>query len=244
MHTHPEWLEPFSPEFRHAIARQLDEGGDGRLACFDADGTLWSEDIGEAFFRWLAAGSLLPPLAPERDPFDIYEEYEERVRHSRAAGFSWAVQCMAGLPEVDVRRWCRQMAVAWPNYRPAMTALIRGLTAAGYEVWIVSASNVWIVEATAPLVGIDPAHVIGIQVEVEAGRLTDRIVVPVIANEGKVQAIHKYIGRTPDLVVGDSLGDLEMLESARLPLVVGRRDKPGTEMTKLATQKGWPIHLF
>src|SRR5205085_1848485 len=99
----PRWLEPFSPDFRKAIASQVKEPG-RKLACFDADGTLWSEDIGEAFFRWLAAGELLPPLGKGRDPFEVYAEYEERVARSRADGFSWAVQCMAGLAETDVRR--------------------------------------------------------------------------------------------------------------------------------------------
>jgi HAD superfamily phosphoserine phosphatase-like hydrolase len=244
MPRHLPWLAPFGPAFQQALSAALDEPGAGKLACFDADGTLWSEDIGEAFFRWLAAGALLPPLDPARDPFDVYAEYEARVHVSRAAGFAWAVQCMAGLVETDVRRWCRQMAVAWPNYRPAMIGLVAGLAEAGCEVWLVSASNVWIVEASAPLVGVDPARVLGLRVAVEDGRLTERVVPPVTCNAGKVEAIRARLGRTPDIAVGDSLGDLEMLESARVPLVVGRADKPGAELVRIAAERGWATHLF
>jgi phosphoserine phosphatase len=239
-----DWLSPFSKELARAVEAQIAEPSSGRrLACLDADGTVWSEDLGEALFRWLAAGSLLPPLG-ERDPFAIWEEYEARVARNRGDGFAWAVQCMSGLGEADLRRWCRQLAIAWPNYRPAMRGLITGLTDSGYDVWLVSASNIWIIEAAAPLSGIDPAHTIGIRLQVEQGRLTDRVIPPVICNAGKVEAIRQRIGRTPDIAIGDSPGDVELLESARLPLVVGRRDREDAELIRLARGRDWPVHLF
>ncbi len=238
-----KWLEPFSAPVREAVGAQLAEPGK-KLACFDADGTLWNEDIGEAFFRWLAAGGLLPAVDSNRDWRSVYEEYEERVRKSRSEGYSWAVQCMAGLEEQQVRRWASQMAAAWPNYRPAMAGLIGGLAESGWDVWLVSASNSWIVQAGAPMVGAAPANVLGIRVEISQGRLTNEIVRPVTCNRGKVEAIEKTLGRLPDLAVGDSLGDLEMLESAKLPLVVGRADKANSDLCTLGAQRGWATHLF
>ncbi len=240
----PAWLTPFSPAFQRAVAAQVAEPRADKLACFDADGTLWNEDIGEAFFRWLAAGGLLPGLGAHRDPSEVWEEYEARVKKNRTEGYGWAVQVMAGLTEADVHKWSRQMAIAWPNYRPAMVGLIRGLAEVGYEVWLVSASNYWIIHASAPHVGVDPTRVLGIRVEVERGNLTHTLVHPVTCNAGKVEAIKKYMGRTPDLVVGDSMGDLEMLESAKLPLVVGRTDKQGAELLQVAAKRGWATHLF
>ena len=243
MQALPKWLEPFSPAVQKAVAAQLGEPATGRLACLDADGTLWNEDLGEAFFRWLAAGALLPGLCATPDPFETWNEYETRVKRNRSEGFTWAVKCMAGLSEADVIRWSRQMAIAWPNYRPAMAGLIAGLAEAGYEVWLVTASNAWIIQASAPLIGVDPAKVLGILVEVEGGKLTNRVIQPVPCNAGKVEAIRQRLGRMPDLVVGDSMGDLEMLESARVPLVVGRKDKPAAEMVQHAASRGWATHL-
>ncbi len=244
MTSTPEWLSPFSFEFQKAIAAQLADGRQGKLACLDADGTLWSEDIGEALLRWLAAGGLLPKLGAARDPADIWDEYEARVKKNRSEGYGWAVQVMAGLEETDVRRWSRQMAHAWPNYRPAMAGLVQGLTSAGYEVWLVSASNGWIVAAGAAHVNANPSHVLGVRVEVDDGELTDRLVLPVTCNQGKVEAIEKRLGRRPDLAIGDSLGDLEMLEFARLPLAVGRHDKATAELLGIAKTRGWATHLF
>ncbi len=237
------WLEPFAPAFRTAVAQQIDSPG-SRLACFDADGTLWNEDLGEALFRWLAAGHLLPALGPARAPHDVWEEYEARVAENRTDGFAWAVQCMAGLKVADLKTWCRQLAYAWPNYRPAMVGLVKGLHEVGYEVWLVSASNGWVIEASAPFVGADAARVLGMRVEVEGAVLCEAMVKPLTCNAGKVDAIRQRLGRTPDLAVGDSLGDLEMLESSKLALVVGRNDKPNAELPKLAASRGWPVHLF
>src|SRR5579883_2048839 len=126
-------LAPFTPDFALAIAAQAKEPR-RKLACLDADGTLWSEDLGEAFLRWLAAGELLPNQAGKSQE-QVYSEYEARVAEDRALGFAWAVQCMAALAESDVRRWARQLAFAWPNYRPAMRALVELLTRSNYEVW-------------------------------------------------------------------------------------------------------------
>jgi HAD superfamily phosphoserine phosphatase-like hydrolase len=156
----------------------------------------------------------------------------------------WAVQGMAGLAEADVARWARQMAAAWPTQRAAMTALTRGLASVGYDVWIVSASNRWIVEAAASSVGVDPRKVIAMAVEVEGGVLTDRPVTPYICRAGKVEAIHQRFGRRCDLAFGDSVGDLEMLEDCAQPFVIGRHDKPGVSLLPIARERGWPVHRF
>lgn len=238
----PEWLLPFSQEVRAAVASFLATPA-RRVACLDADGTLWSEDIGEAFLRWLAEGRLLPAIDPARDPSDVWSEYEARVRKDRAAGYAWAVELMAGLDEADVIRWCRQMAAAWPNYRPQMRALVEGMRAAGAEVWLVSASNRWIVEAAAPRMGADPAKVIAMATEVSDGRLTDRLIPPPICGAGKVRAIEERIGCRPGLAAGDSFGDLEMLEAASVRVVLGRSDRP-SELPRRAEEWGWAVHLF
>lgn len=235
-------LEPFNHDFRQAIVSVL-EAPRGRppLACFDADGTLWSEDIGEAFFRWLIAGHLLPTIDCTKD---VYAEYEERVAANRADGYSWAVQAMDGISETSIDLWSRQFAAAWPNYRPEMVALAHGMAVAGVEVWLVSATNRWTVAAAARRMKLDPTRVIAMSVEVQDGRLTNRPELPLICNAGKVEAIDNIIGRRPDLVFGDSMGDFEMMEAAVQPLVVGRNDRPANALVTLAGQRGWPVHRF
>lgn len=237
----PSFLRAFSPPFRRELLALLEARGDRRVACFDADGTLWLEDIGEAFLRWLLAGPLEPLV--ERTP-RLYLDYEERVRRSLTDGYGWAVRLMAGLAERDVQRWARQHAAAWPNYRLAMLGLLRGLEAAGVEVWIVSASNHWVVAAAAARIGVNPARTIAIRTEVERGVLTNRLVPPIPCEEGKVAAINKWIGRRPDLAVGDGLGDLAMLEVSAHPLVVGSRARRDAPLIRRAQEHRWAVHLF
>lgn len=239
-----EALRSFNPACRRAFrALALRAGAGGRpLACFDADGTLWAEDIGEGMLRWLAAGGLLPGT---RAPWThVWAEYEARVREDRCAGYAWAVAAMEGLREDDVVRWSRQFAAAWPCYRPAMVRLLRGLCEAGVEVVLVTATSRWLVEAAAECMGLPSVRVLGIEVRVHDGVLTGEVVRPVTCRAGKVEAIRLHLARMPDLAVGDSAGDLEMLEVAGRPVVVGRRDQPRAEMVLLARERGWPVQWF
>jgi HAD superfamily phosphoserine phosphatase-like hydrolase len=218
----------------------LDREGERRVACFDADGTLWTEDIGESFLRWLLGGPLEGLV--EEDP-ETYEKYEARVRASLTDGYGWAVQMMQGLCERDVARWARQLVQAWPTYRPVMLALVGGLAEAGVEVWIVSASNHWVIAAAGARLGLPAEQTIAVRVEVEGGILTDRLVHPIPCEGGKVAAIDRWIGRRPDLAVGDGLGDLAMLESAALRLAVGRKASKNAPLLRIARERAWQIYL-
>ncbi len=236
----PDWLAPFDRHFAEAIANRLNPTGGRRVAAFDADGTLWHDDIGEAFARWLVEGELLKTV----DKASFWHEYESRVAESRIDGYTWVIQVMAGLEDADVRLWCRQLAAAWPNYRGAMKGLVAGLQGEGFETWIVSASNRWIVHAAAPSVGIPQDRVLGIETQVADGVLTTRPLYPRPCNQGKVDAIQKHIGVRPVFAFGDSMGDFEMLAYAEQPLVVGRRDLGDNELVRQASSRGWPLHRF
>lgn len=245
------FLEPFWHVVRRiapnagAVFKEVAQrarAGEPTLACFDADGTIWEEDIGEAMLRWLAAGRLLPKV---RAPWErVYYRYERLVLADRCAGYAWAVAVMAGIKEENLTRWCEQFAAAWPNYRPKMLSLIAGLTDLGVEVAIVSATSRWLVEAAMRRVKLGSLKVLGIETKVEKGKLTREILEPVPCGKGKVLAIRKHFGRMPDLAVGDSIGDLEMLEAAQRAVVVARRGEKETEMLKIARARGWPVLWF
>src|SRR5207253_1938648 len=91
-------------------------------------------------------------------------------------------------------------------------AMLRNM---GWDVWIVSASNRYVVEAGARLVGVDPSHVVAGEPVVEHGVLGDKLVAPLPWGPGKVSGIVRQIGRKPDLVSGDSRGDLWMMRYSK-----------------------------
>ena len=73
---------------------------------------------------------------------------------------------------------------------------------------------------------------------VEDGVITSEPVQPVPYGEGKSVAIRETIGRTPDIVLGNSEGDVPMLRLATVAAVV---INPGPPLQELAERSGWIV---
>lgn len=235
--------------FDEAVASRL--GGTlsrshGRVWVTDADGTLWREDIGEAFLRWLADEGAL--VSQEAEGVDVWASYEARVAEDKAAGYAWAVQVMAGMQEDELARRAEAFARTFVPTRAfrGMRRLVDAAREAGCEPWIVSASNQWIITAAAPLLGIDPARAVGVRLAVRSGRLTDEVLEPFTYRAGKVEAIRRFVGAEPLLVSGDSEGDLEMLEAAEeASLVIACPDaSEPPPIVRHARERGWLLQTF
>src|SRR5437868_1165851 len=121
----------------------------GALAVFDADGTLWRDDVGEAFLRQLVSlGWVRLP-----DGSDPYEAYERAVDRDKASGYAYAAQLQAGLGHEQVATEAGRFAREWvPPRLVSDTQGLRALCAeAGLRPFVVSASALPIVVAAAPL---------------------------------------------------------------------------------------------
>lgn len=210
----------------------LGRGMPGALAVFDADGTLWREDVGEAFLRHLVSlGWVKLP-----DGSDPYEAYERAVDRDRATGYAYAAQLQAGLAVDEVSREASRFAASWVP--PRMVSDTRGLrelcAAAGLVPFVISASALPIVRAAAPLAGFDRHR--GIEVRIEGGKFTSEVVQPVTYAEGKIAAAPGPIA----LACGDSFtGDLAMLEKAAIPVVVAPAH--GSPLSIEAHKRSWPV---
>lgn len=233
--------------FAPAIADKLEAAlaKPGCLWVTDADGTLWQHDIGEGFLQRLIDDHAL--VSPEAKGIDVWKEYEARVAKDKGTGYAWAAQIMAGMPEAEVRERAAAYAKEFvpKNLYPGMKALLEATKARGCDRWIVSASNQWIVEAAAPLLGLDPKFALGIRVDVKDGRLTSDIVPPVTYKAGKTDAISFKIGATPAIVSGDSAGDTEMLDIATgAALFVEHGGRSDAKLVEAGRAKGWLIQRF
>ncbi len=208
----------------------------GGLAVFDADGTLWREDVGEAFLRHLVTlGWVTLP-----DGSDPYAAYERAVDRDRARGYAYAAQLQAGLEVARVAAEAERFARAWvpPRLIADALALRAACEEAGLIPWVVSASALPIVFAAAPLAGIPRDRCRGIEVAIDSGKFTTRLVGPVTYGAGKVTAA-RHAGRIA-LACGDSFtGDLAMLEAARLAVVVAPGS--GSPLADEASRRGWPV---
>ncbi len=208
-----------------------------RLAVFDCDGTLWTNDSGQDFFYWELEQGFLP--ASVAGPAKL------RYDHYLAGGVEETTMCgemvtfHAGLQVADVAAAARRFfpeRVA-PNIFPEMFELVRRLTAAGTEIWAVSSTNDWVVEAGVERFGIPPQGVLAACVEVENGIVSDRIR-RVPSGPGKADAIREVVGRPVDAAFGNSIHDLAMLELARRPFAIN----PNPDLEALARARGWTIY--
>jgi phosphoserine phosphatase len=208
----------------------------GALAVFDADGTLWRDDVGEAFLRHLVARRWV--TLPDRS--DPYAAYERAVERDRASGYAYAAQLQAGLAEEQVAAEARSFARAWvPARLIADTQKLRALCEeAGLTPVVVSASALPIVLAAAPLAGIPRERCRGIEVQVRDGKFTAEVIAPVTYGAGKIAAASGF-GRIA-LACGDSFtGDLAMLEAAQIAVVVAPAN--GSLLADEARRRGWPL---
>jgi phosphoserine phosphatase len=244
--------------FDLSIARELNKFlerpqalGRGRrdIAVFDADGTLWRGDVGEAFYRHQIQRKTIPG-APPRDPWDVY--IKEAIEGDTVKAYGWLAQWNAGVAEDDLNRWCEEyfnIHFAHMIFAP-MRELAHALINAGFEVWVVTASPRWIVQAGVKGFGIQPDRVIGTSVVVEKGRLTDKVEqVPYRAAKAKL--IQSVIGQKPSFAAGNTYWDKEMMVIAtELALAIHSENKgePNFEseqrLQKLARANKWLSQRF
>ena len=207
------------------------------VAVFDCDGTLWSADAGVGFMHWSLAEGLLSRAASDwlLERYKLYEEGS--VDELTICGEM--VQVYAGLEERELRQAARQYfsALVEPVIFPEMETLVGRLRAGGAELWAVSSTSNWVIEAgVMDRFGIPADRVLAAEVRVRAGRVTSELVA-VPTDEGKAAALRAAGIAHPDAVFGNSVHDLQMLAMARRPWVVN----PTPALAAEAQRRGWPV---
>ena len=207
-----------------------------RIAVFDNDGTLWSEQ--PVPFQFVFALDRIRALAPQHPEWKDKEPFRSilagDIKAALAGGEPAAAQLMtvthAGMTTdefgAQVRGWLAsarhpRFGHAYTDlvYRP-MLELLAYLRNNGFKTYIVSGGGVDFMRVWCEEVyGIPPEQVIGSQgklaLEVRDGKPV-LVKLPQIDllddREGKPVGIHKHIGRRPLAAFGNSDGDLQMLQ--------------------------------
>lgn len=90
--------------------------------------------------------------------------------------------------------------------------LLELLRSKEFDIWTVSGSNQWSVEAVCERIGIRNDKVIGIELQEDDGVLTPVVRHPVPVLEGKVKALKTRTAATPAIVISDSTYDIPLFE--------------------------------
>ena len=209
-----------------------------KLAVFDCDGTLWAGDAGEAFFYWAIEHRLVPPKVAEW-AVARYREYKAgRVDEESMCGEMVTIH--AGISEAEMERGAEDFFVEKIaiNIFPAMQELTMELASRGCEMWAVSSTNIWVVQAGARRFGIAPDHVLAACVAIDQGRASGRLV-RVPTGEGKAVALRETFGdRTIDVCFGNTVHDAAMLAMARHAFAIS----PDAGLEATARERGWTIY--
>lgn len=194
-----------------AIDKALDNGA-SPIAAFDADGTLWNTDIGETFFQFQIKNKLLPHL-----PQSPWEYYRKMHDEDAPKAYMWLAQINKGHKLSTIREWAQ---AAFNEIQPlplftGVQAVINHLLKRKVEVYIVTASIQWSVEPGAVHLGIPRDNVIGVVTHVKDGVITDEPHGAVSWRKGKVtRLLEKTNNKHPLLAAGNTMGDLDLIESA------------------------------
>jgi phosphoglycolate phosphatase-like HAD superfamily hydrolase len=225
-----------------------------RIAVFDNDGTLWSEQ--PAYFQLLFAIDRVKALAPKHPEWKTKQPFkavlEGDMKALAASGEKGLLELImathANLTSDEfaqiVRDWlatARHPKLKRPYtdlvYQP-MLDLLAYLRANGFQTWIVSGGGIEFVRVFSEArYGVPPQQVVGSSVktkyEVRGGKPAI-VRLPQIDfiddKAGKPVGIQRFIGKRPIAAFGNSDGDFEMLEwttsapGARLGLIVHHDD--------------------
>lgn len=220
------------------------------VAAFDADGTLWDTDLGEAFFRYQIKNSNLPDLPA--DPWAHYRDWKENGDPRPA--YLWLAQINKGQKLEQVKAWAEASVAAF-NPLPVFDEQRRWielLLKNKVDVYVVTASVKWAVEPGALRLGLRHQDVLGVQVKVDNGIVGYDQDGPMTYREGKPEALLAATGgRKAFFCSGNTMGDYALLKSAtRVGLAVGAA-APGQELWETeealrskAKEHGWLAHHF
>ena len=207
-----------------------------RIATFDNDGTLWSEQ--PMYFQAIFALDRVKAMAPQHPEWKTQEPFASvlkgDVQGALAGGVPALMQMIMATHANMTTEEFAQVSTEWlatarhPKtgmkytqmvYQP-MLELLGYLRANGFKTYIVSGGGIEFMRPwTEQVYGIPPEQVVGTSIKT---RYELRDGEPVLLREpelfffddkaGKPVAINHHIGRRPILAVGNSDGDFQMLE--------------------------------
>ena len=206
----------------------------------DADGTLWSGDVGVDIFETLIAERGIREQAEEAlrreateasiDSTGSVHEVAAKLEAAVATGQYSEQRCyemmawvFAGWAVEQAREFARQVRDRKLSLRihGEMRAIVEWISKRGLELWVVSASPSFMVQAGVELLGIGADRVIGTTPAQEQGRWLARLESPIPYGPGKVQELKK---KTKNQIVaasfGDEVFDVEMLKEAKVAVAI------------------------
>ena len=257
----PSWNSGGAKQSIIAFVKKVTKAGspdfvrpEERIATFDNDGTLWSEQ--PMYFQFLFAFDRVKALAPQHPEWKSEEPFASLLRGDMERALAGGEHAMleivmathAGMSTEEFEKVAKDWLATAKHpktgraytemvYQP-MLELLAYLRANGFKTYIVSGGGIEFMRAwTEKVYGIPPEQVIGSSIKTKFEMRDGKPVLVrlpelnfVDDKDGKPVGIQQHIGRRPIAAFGNSDGDLQMLQwtsagpGARFALYVHHTD--------------------
>lgn len=239
----PSWTDGKTKQSIVTFVQQVTTPGspqfvapEARIATFDNDGTLWSEQ--PAYFQLLFALDRVRQLAPDHPEWKTQEPFASLLKGDMKTALAGGEKSLldivmathAGMTttefEAIVRDWIAtarhpQTKRLYTDmvYQP-MLELLAYLRANGFKTFIVSGGGIEFMRPwTEAVYGIPPDQVVGSSIKTQFKMTPEGPVLVRLPQvnfiddkEGKPVGINEHIGLRPIAAFGNSDGDLQMLQ--------------------------------
>ena len=211
------------------------------LAIFDLDNTLLAGDSDYLWGQYLVEQGLVDAAEYAAANERFYREYLNGTLNNDEY-LAFALAPLARHEPDLLHAWRRHFIAEKirPLVLPAAQALIQEHRRRGDTPLIITATNRFVTEPIAELLGIE--HLLATEVEVVDGRYTGRPTGIPSFREGKIRALKRWLEQHQETLAGswfysDSHNDIPLLRYVEHPVAVDPDDK----LRAYAEQHGWPI---
>ena len=218
----------------------------GRLALFDLDGTLLDGDTDELWCEFLMGEGVLDRASFEAGNRSVAERYAAGA----IAPAEFCAFYAATLANRSAAQWSplRERFVATaiaPRLGAAAHALVAGHRDAGDWLVLTTATNRFLTEPIAGLLGVAAADLIATELEEGGGKFTGRNIGVLNMREGKVTRLAAWLqargiaeaALADASFYSDSMNDLPLLRAVGRAIVVD----PDERLRQEAERMGWPV---
>lgn len=211
------------------------------LAIFDLDNTLLAGDSDHAWGEFLVEESIVDADEYQKANDKFYQEYlngELDIQHY----LSFALQPLARHEMKQLLTWRKEFVEKKirPMMQASATELLDSHRAQGHTLLIITATNRFVTEPVAELLGIE--HLIATEPELVNGRYTGEVAGVPSFQDGKVTRLHDWLESTGESLDGawfysDSHNDAPLLRKVENPVAVD----PDPTLESIAKENGWKI---
>ena len=211
------------------------------LAIFDLDHTLITGDSDHLWGEYMVENGIVEEQEFRQRNNVFYQDYQNGTLDNDVY-LAFALKPLTRYSIEELHTWRADYVEKWikPLIAPGTENLLEKHRVQNHELLIISATNLFVTEPIAQLLGI--SIVLSTEPEIVENRYTGRYLGTPTYQQGKVIALNEWLESSDQSLAGsyfysDSINDLSLLERVDHPVAVN----PGDDLKAIAESRNWEI---